>query len=679
MDGARTESAAASTAEVPSPADAAAARSEDHVDARRASYVEAFAAARAAGDVEAMAAAARAAGDVEAMAAAALGLPSTQRFGSHPGQVPALLHEAYAVAVAPSTRCRLAAALARAWVYGGDAGRAGGFARQAERLATDIGDPALLADALDAALSARWGPDDYRERTRLAARLEDAAAHQADPGVRLSAHLWRLTAAWEALDVIAVQRQLRALELLAADSASPRDAFFAVSRRAMHALATADLARADDLIARTRELGAALAEPDREAVLHSLAADRALQAGDREALRQEAAGFEAFGTAEGIPSVTAEAAVFWLEAGEPDRAERLALQLAGPGLHTVARDVDFLLTVGCLVQVAAALRLDDLCDEGVALLEPYAGRGVLNAGAVTFHGVVDDYLHQACRRLGRADAARWRHSALTAYRRVGAAWWAGRLVESGPAAGDRDVGSPREPGTTTSGPTTPGPTTPSPPTPSTTTPSTTTPSTTTPSTTTPAAPVLVIHLQPGPADVWTVGPRDTAVAIPGVKGLHYLRHLVERPGQDISALVLSDAVAGHAGAGVGDSDAGELLDAQALAAYRRRLSEIDADLAEADAWADPVRLERARLERQALLDELAAATGLGGRRRRAGSTRERARVAVRKAIVAAVDRIDRIDPAVARLLRDTVRTGTTCRYDPDPSRPVRWVTGRSST
>ena len=30
-------------------------------------------------------------------------------------------------------------------------------------------------------------------------------------------------------------------------------------------------------------------------------------------------------------------------------------------------------------------------------------------------------------------------------------------------------------------------------------------------------------------------------------------------------------------------------------------------------------------------------------------------------------------PALGRLLRDTVRTGTVCRYDPDPTRPVRWL------
>jgi hypothetical protein len=31
----------------------------------------------------------------------------------------------------------------------------------------------------------------------------------------VSSHLWRLTTAWECLDVVAVQRQLRALDILA--------------------------------------------------------------------------------------------------------------------------------------------------------------------------------------------------------------------------------------------------------------------------------------------------------------------------------------------------------------------------------------------------------------------------------------------------------------------------------
>jgi hypothetical protein len=39
----------------------------------------------------------------------------------------------------------------------------------------------------------------------------------------------------------------------------------------------------------------------------------------------------------------------------------------------------------------------------------------------------------------------------------------------------------------------------------------------------------------------------------------------------------------------------------------------------------------------------------------------------------ALARVAQQDAALARLFRDTVRTGAVCRYDPDPARPVRWL------
>jgi hypothetical protein len=173
---------------------------------------------------------ARAAGDAGLMEEAALNLLSGQRFGAHPGQVPALVHEAYLAAGQPVSRSRLAAALARAWVYGGDPERAVGFSDEAVRLAEETGDRRVLADALDAALLTRWGPDAFGERLRLAGRLADTAAHLAEPALRLPAHLWQLTTAWERLDIVAVRRQLRALDVLAEESGSARIAFFAASR-----------------------------------------------------------------------------------------------------------------------------------------------------------------------------------------------------------------------------------------------------------------------------------------------------------------------------------------------------------------------------------------------------------------------------------------------------------------
>jgi hypothetical protein len=56
-----------------------------------------------------------------------------------------------------------------------------------------------------------------------------------------------------------------------------------------------------------------------------------------------------------------------------------------------------------------------------------------------------------------------------------------------------------------------------------------------------------------------------------------------------------------------------------------------------------------------------------------GGTAERARVAVRKAIASALDRIDAADPATARLLRRTMHTGSVCRYEQDPDTPVDWL------
>jgi hypothetical protein len=62
-------------------------------------------------------------------------------------------------------------------------------------------------------------------------------------------------------------------------------------------------------------------------------------------------------------------------------------------------------------------------------------------------------------------------------------------------------------------------------------------------------------------------------------------------------------------------------------------------------------------------------TGLGGRPRTTGSSQERARIAARKAISAAIDRIATVDETLARHLRARIHTGLTCSYDPNPPTP----------
>lgn len=601
---------------------------------------------------------ARAAGDVEAMGAAALALAVTYPFGTVHGRVPAFLHEAWSMAQGEQ-RARLAVALARTWAYAGDPARADAFAAEALQAAQARSDPALLAQALDAQLLVHWGPDDLAERLRITARLEDTVAHLTDVETRLSAHLWRLTTALEGLDLPTVRRQLRALDQLAEETGSARVRFFAASRRAMVLLMAGDLAGVRRETAETVAAGTAAGEVDTHALERTLSAGVARQAGDTGALAREAQAYEEFGTRESVTSVAAQGAVLWVSAGDPGRARRLLHQLAGADLAGVARDVDWLLTVTSLAEVAVAVGESGLTATAVALLEPCAGRGVVNAGGVEFAGVVEDYLAHGCHLLGREEESRaWADRAAQAYRRMGATWWLRRveaLAEPAARAGETGTSGAATPSTGGGSAVTrvPSPAGGS----------------------TPVVTPLVAHLRPDGHGLWWVGRDGAPSVVRDLKGLHYLRHLLARPGVDVPALELSDAVAGHPGTGVAEPDTGELLDRRALADYRRRLAELEEELDEAHAWSDEGRLARLGAEREALLAELRGATGLGGRVRTSGATQERARVAVRKAVAKAIGQVADVDGPLGRLLTDTVSTGGTCRYEPDPGRPTRWELG----
>jgi hypothetical protein len=119
-------------------------------------------------------------------------------------------------------------------------------------------------------------------------------------------------------------------------------------------------------------------------------------------------------------------------------------------------------------------------------------------------------------------------------------------------------------------------------------------------------------------------------------------------------------------------DAGVLLDAQAKTAYHRRLTEIDEDIEEAETLGDGERAAHAQAEREFLLRELSRAVGLGGRDRRAGSTSERARASVTRAIRQAMLRIGAHHPALAEHFGRAIRTGTYCAYLPDSRVPAIW-------
>jgi len=170
-------------------------------------------------------------------------------------------------------------------------------------------------------------------------------------------------------------------------------------------------------------------------------------------------------------------------------------------------------------------------------------------------------------------------------------------------------------------------------------------------------------------DVWAITWGGETVRLRHVKGMADLAHLLARPGREVAA---AELVGGHQGAALVASagDLGKLIDDRARAAYQARLTALEAELEEADAAGDPARSARAVSEREALLAQLAAAAGLGGRPRRAGEGSERARWAATWRLRDAIGRVEAANPDLGRHLRRSVRTGTYCSYD--PPEPAEW-------
>jgi hypothetical protein len=162
---------------------------------------------------------------------------------------------------------------------------------------------------------------------------------------------------------------------------------------------------------------------------------------------------------------------------------------------------------------------------------------------------------------------------------------------------------------------------------------------------------------------WKVEHAGRTLRLKDVRGLGMLALLVESPGREIHAV---DLVTGGGGeAAVDTGDAGEVIDARARDAYKKRIAELRIDVEEAERDADTGRAARLRYELDALTDQIAAAVGLGGRERRVGSAAERARVTAQRRIREAIQKIADADAALGRHLDWTVRTGSFCAYEPE--------------
>ena len=587
------------------------------------------------------AAAADTAADTAGLVRAALGV---HRLGSRTAAEFAeslgLLAEAEAAlpAAADRDRCALLAARAGDLVHAGwnsapDA-TAAGVAGRALELARRVGDPALLATALLAAHDARWRPGTAADRLPIADEMVEAAA--GDPELLAQAVLLRATALLELGDP-AARAELRAYAEASARLGHARGRHAALTRSATAALLDGDLDAAARLATEGLDLGLAMGAPEAMPVFLTLRAALAM-AGGPPPPEDVPAAIPPEDPAWPVRPILAAAAAAGAGRVADARAALAGWRMSAlPELH----DLEWVVVAAVGVTAAGTERQRADC---YARLAPYAGSHVVVGGCAAYYGPVDHHLGLLAAALGRtADAAAHRRAALAASERLGTPAWTATIS----AVADGAPGLPPPQGTPAAWATPAGPAALAGQT---------------------AQAALAVPVVPGAfrrdGETWTLGYAGREVHLADAKGLHDLATLLANPGAEVTAYRLWGGGPG------GPPGADPVLDERARAAYRRRLAELDELLDAADARGDPAASDRARAERSALLAELAAATGRGGRRRRLGDEDERARKAVTARIRDVLRRIRAVHPELADHLDASVSTGTACRYT--PAEPTSW-------
>ena len=559
---------------------------------------------------------ARRSGDVEGFARAALAVGSREGFEVtlFDEEQQALLTEAIAlVGGHPALRAQLVARLSVARSLAEPEERRRAAAEEALALARDAGDGAAVCDALAATCDAAAGPEDAERRVDLARELVAVAIRYDDVRRELLGRRLLVVAHLERGDVAAADAEIERYAVTAARLRSPLYSWYVPLWRGMRAAMAGD------------------AEASRRGIDQAEAVGREAGSGNAEMLvvtaRFVGAADDGDAVEEALLDLVPSGAMVpvWLSVsralvlstlGRLDEARTLLNALDGPGLRSVPRDSEYL-----PVLVQAAVTIGRCGGHPVAgavydALLPHRHRFAVEGIGAYCHGSVERHLGLLAAVTGRpADAAE--HFA--AARAANAAAGAARLVALTDAASG---------------------------------------------TAPPPAPAVVADGEfRRSGDLWAVGLGGRVAHVRDAKGMRDIATLLASPGRDVAALDLLGGVEG--------GDLGEAVDATARAAYKRRIEELEEEVAGADATADLARGERARAERDAIVAELAAAYGLGGRARKSGDPAERARTAVTARIRDALRRIEAADPETGTHLRRSVRTGTFCAYD--PVAPVRWT------
>jgi TolB-like protein len=163
--------------------------------------------------------------------------------------------------------------------------------------------------------------------------------------------------------------------------------------------------------------------------------------------------------------------------------------------------------------------------------------------------------------------------------------------------------------------------------------------------------------------VWETAFAGRRAVVPDSKGCADLAVLLASPRERVHCMELAGRLV--------EGDSGVAMDAKARAACQRHIQDLQAEIAEAERHNDFARTERLSEELDAVIEQLSAAVGLGGRGRKLGDPAEKARTAVTWRIRSAIRKIAEAHPPLGRHLEASIRTGAFCAYQPE--HPVRWA------
>jgi hypothetical protein len=145
------------------------------------------------------------------------------------------------------------------------------------------------------------------------------------------------------------------------------------------------------------------------------------------------------------------------------------------------------------------------------------------------------------------------------------------------------------------------------------------------------------------------------------KGLTYLRFLLQRPGDTLTAFALVDLAEGRDVASHPLSTALG-VDDETIGSVKKAIERLKAERDEAEEFCDKETVARCEGEMETLATYLRTEVGLDGKARRESPEQKKARTAVSNAINRAIDRIKKRSQPMATYLDDQIQRGFFLKY-----------------